>query len=144
LGGRKIHERVLLYTNDHAQPRIELSISGHVEHFARIRPPIIRLSGAPGAPVQAEAAIVPNERFPFKITGVEANDKQSLSVKVIEPAGADYPYYRLLVTNQRRLAGRFFDVIILQTDSPTRPLLQVGVASDFKNEAEKKLQGDAP
>jgi len=144
LGGRKIRERVLIHTNDPAQPRIELSISGHVEHFARIQPSVIRLSGAAGAPVQVEAAVIPNERFPFKITGVEANDDESLSVSVIEPAASERPYYRILVTNQRTSAGRFFDVITLRTDSSIQPQLQIGVASDFKAQAKTPLQEAAP
>lgn len=134
----------MIYTNDPIQPRIELAISGHVEHFARIQPPVIRLSGTPGAPVQVEAAVIPNERFPFKITGVEANDDKSLSVKVIEPAGPERPHYRILVTNQRTIAGRFFDVITLRTDSSIRPQLQIGVASDYKAQVNTPLQGTTP
>jgi hypothetical protein len=108
-------------------------VSGEVEHFALIRPPRVRLSGAPGAAIQVEVVVIPNERYPFEITAITVKDGRNVSVETLEPAVSERPSYRIRVTNRSTNAGRYFDVITLHTDSGSQPQLQIGIVGDIKD-----------
>jgi hypothetical protein len=57
---------------------------------------------------------------------LEATAKKGENIRVavqVDPGSA----YRLIVENLKEDKGRYFDTIYLKTDSPLRPVIEIGV-----------------
>jgi hypothetical protein len=117
----------VVHTNDPAKSAIELMVSGRVEFFAEIRPRSLRLAGQLGHPITMAAEIVPRADQPFKIHNVRAMNGRFIQFSLADKIKDGQKLYELTVTNTRTEPGRFNDFIILETDSPIRPTLQIPV-----------------
>ena len=127
---------MVVHTNDPRSPVVELMVSGTVELFADIQPKHVRLMGRLGEPVAAVVQIVPRPDRPFKIKNIRATKGHYIRFSLADTAGADGTRYELTITSARQDAGSISDVIVLDTDSPIRPTLQVTVFGMI-NEAKK-------
>jgi hypothetical protein len=116
-----------VYTNDKNRPRQNLVVSGPVEKFATIRPQHISLRGFAGDPIKGQVSIIPEKKYPFKILGVRAKDGRNIKFQLDEAKNSKGQVYELKVENLREKKGRFYDTIILKTDSKVRPELNVRV-----------------
>lgn len=116
-----------VYTNDKNRPRQDLVISGQVDNFATIRPQHVSLRGFVGDSIKGQVSIIPEKKYPFKITEARAKDGKNINFKLDEIESADGQAYELTVENLREKTGRFYDTIILKTDSKIRPELNVRV-----------------
>jgi len=119
-----VTKSIVVVSNDPAQPRATVILSGKVAAFASISPKIVKLAGAPGQPIRETVTIQPAADYPFKI--VEATVKKGEHIKVAVQE-ADGPPFRLLVENLKSDKGRYFDTIYLKTDNPLRPVIEIGV-----------------
>lgn len=116
-----------VYTNDKTRPRQDLVISGQVEKFVTIRPQHANMRGFVGDPIQATVTIIPEERYPFKILNLRAKDGKYIKYQLEQTKGSGATTYKLIVENLKTDAGRYYDSIILETDSKIRPQLNVRV-----------------
>ena len=116
-----------VYTNDKNRPRQDLVISGSVEKFATIRPKHVSLRGFTGDPIKGQVSIIPEKKYPFKILEARAKDGKNINFQLDEVKKAKGPAYELTVVNLREKTGRYYDTIILKTDSKVRPELNVRV-----------------
>ena len=116
-----------VYTNDKNRPRQDLVISGAVEKFATIRPQHVSLRGFTGDPIKGQVSIIPEKKYPFKILEARAKDGKNIHFQLDEVKKAKGPAYELTVVNLREKNGRYYDTIILKTDSKVRPELNVRV-----------------
>ncbi len=114
-------------TTDPKNPDTQLTISGPVKSFATITPNNVRLFGKAGEPLAETVRIVPESSFPFKILEAKAqigrDIRYELTTEDNMPGGA----YLLKVENLKKEAGRYFDTIFLETDSPVKPRLSIQV-----------------
>ena len=92
--------------------------------------------GRLGEPVAAVVQIVPRPDRPFKIKNIRATRGYHIRFSLADKPGADGTRYELTITSARQDAGSISDVILLDTDSPIRPTLQVTVFGMI-NEAKK-------
>ncbi len=116
-----------VYTNDKSRPRQDLIISGPVEKFATIRPQHVSLRGYAGDSIKSKVTIIPEKKYPFKILDARAQKGENINIQLAEVKKSSGQAWELKVENLRQKAGRFYDTIILKTDSDVRPQLNVRV-----------------
>jgi len=116
-----------VYTNDKAHPQQDLVISGQVENFATIRPLHISLRGLAGDSITGTVSIIPEKKYPFKILDAKAQSGKNISIQLDETKNSNGAAYELKVENTSQKGGRYYDTIILKTDSEVRPELNVKV-----------------
>ena len=116
-----------VYTNDHKHPQQDLVISGQVETFVTIRPKHANMRGIVGDPIKGTVTIIPEKKYPFKIINSRAKDGKNIKYQLEETTVSDTTAYQLNIENLKTDAGRYYDAIILETDSKIRPQLSVRV-----------------
>ena len=121
-----------VYTNDKNRPRQDLVISGPVENFAKIRPKHVSLRGFAGDPIKSQVSIIPEKKYPFKIIKARAKDGKNIKFELNQVEPSEDGAYELKVENLRKDSGRYFDTIILETDSKVRPELSVRVYGNLR------------
>ena len=121
-----------VYSNDKNRPRMELAISGQVERFVTIRPKHVNLRGYTGDTLKASVSLIPEKKYPFKILKVRARDGNHIKFGLEEVELSANGAYELTVENLKQDTGRYFDTIILETDSKIRPQLNVRVYGNLR------------
>lgn len=116
-----------VYTNDKKHPQQDLVISGQVETFVTIRPKHANMRGIVGDPIRGTVTIIPEKKYPFKIINSRAKDGKNIKYQLEETTVSDTTAYQLNIENLKTDAGRYYDAIILETDSKIRPQLSVRV-----------------
>ncbi len=116
-----------VYTNDRSRPRQDLVISGPVEKFATIRPQHISLRGYAGDAIKSKVTIIPEKKYAFRILNARAKNGDNINIKLGEVKKSGGQAYELNVENLKKETGRYYDTIILTTDSQIRPELSVRV-----------------
>ena len=116
-----------VYTNDKTRPQQDLIISGQVEKFVTIRPKHANMRGIVGDPIKGTVTIIPEKKYPFKILNLRAQDGKYIKYRLEEAKESDTTVYKLNIENLKTDAGRYYDAIILETDSKSRPQLSVRV-----------------
>lgn len=120
---------------------VQLAIAGPVERFVAINPRTLNLRGLAGEKLQGTVSIVPEDKYPFKVTNAQAREGR-LNVSLSEVKEGGKTAYALLVENVKAEAGSYNDTVILKTDSPLQPELDVRVFVYLRPPppAEKKAQ----
>lgn len=126
-GGRTMKKTIEVYTNDPANARTALSISGTVLNFARMEPKYARLVGTAGTDIKKSITITREKAYPFKILRVLARNGKDIDFNVQEFSQADADGYILTIQNKKTIAGRYADTVILTTDSHIKPTIRVPV-----------------
>jgi len=121
-----------VYTNDKNHPRLDLVITGQVEKFVTIRPKHINLRGYSGDTLKTSVSLVPEKKYPFKILSVRATDGKNIKYQLEEVELSANGAYELTVENLKQDTGRYFDTIILETDSKIRPQLSIRVYGNLR------------
>jgi hypothetical protein len=104
-----------------------LAIAGKVDHFIRIAPRRLRLEGTVGMPVERTARIILTKKYPVKLLTARAKNGRNLRVELEKVPGDDPEEYRLTVQSAHTEAGRYYDTVVITTDSPLRPSISIGV-----------------
>jgi hypothetical protein len=117
----------VVYTNDKNLPQQDLVIFGQVENFVTISPKNVSLRGVAGDPIESLVTIVPEKKYPFKIIDAKAQNGENIKIELKELAKSNGGGYELKVENLKATTGRYYDTIILKTDSSVQPELNVRV-----------------
>lgn len=132
-GGKKMAKTSHVLSNDPVNPKLDLVITGLVETFADIQPAgILRLLAKVGEPVQKKILITPSEKYPFKILKARALKGQYITLELI-PQHPESKGYTLVVTNTRKDRGRYGDTVVLETDSPIKPKMEIRIYGDIRD-----------
>ena len=116
-----------VYTNDKTRLQQDLVISGQVEKFVTIRPQNVNMRGFVGDPIKGTVTIIPEKKYSFKILNLSAKDGKYIKYQLEETKESDTTAYKLNIENLKTDAGRYYDSIILETDSKIRPQIDVRV-----------------
>ena len=100
---------------------------GLVEKFVTLKPRQIKLRGITGETIKSKLTLIPEKKYPFKILNVRAKDGKYINFRLEEIKQADSIAYELNVENLRQESGRYYDDIILETDSKIKPELNIKV-----------------
>ena len=74
----------------------------------------------------------PEKKYPFKILKASAKDGNNIKFELEEVELSAKGAYELKVENLKKDTGRYFDTIILHTDSQIRPQLMVKVYGNLR------------
>lgn len=120
-------------TNDPNNKTISLTISGQVDKAAHITPRTVRFKGTMGDDLSQTITIKPTEKYPFSIMGFWMQKGKDIKVD-FKDISSDEKVWQVIVTNKKKDTGKFFDTIILKTDSRIIPLLKVRVYGEIVNQ----------
>ncbi len=126
-GGRNLHKRFVVHTNDKKHPKTVLMVSGHVKAFARIEPRYLRMIGNAGQKLTSEARIIPLKEYPFKIVSVEPRRGKDIKVDFKPLQNNEQQGYLVKVELIRKAKGGFRDTVLVHTDSKQKPVLELPV-----------------
>jgi hypothetical protein len=132
-GGRRIKKKIIAQTNDLNHPSLYLTVGGNVDKFADIIPHSVMLIGPAGIQIKTEVTILPQEKYRFKIVGSSARQGENIDFKVEEIKGSRGKVYLLTVENLKREKGRYYDTIILKTDSKIQPEIKINVFGNIQD-----------
>ena len=119
-------------TNDTKQQSLILKISGKVEPFVSINPKTVRISGKIGEELESSVTVAPAGAQKFNITGHTLQNGENLTI-TMEKSKSEKKLWKIKVTNTKKSLGRYYDVIILKTDSPIQPELKIRVFGNIIN-----------
>ena len=115
-----------MVTNDPARSKLRLIVTGPVDRIVTITPSRVVLRGEAGSAIRAQAAIVPEKRFPFKIVSVSAGNGSNIRYDLRDRQDGSGSYL-LEVENLKTSPGRYYDTIQLTTDSQVNPKITIAV-----------------
>jgi hypothetical protein len=116
-----------------------LKIEGNVDKFVDISPTRVRMTGLAGQDISKEVSIVPLEKYPFRI--VEAKPAKEGNIRVEVEEDPEKKAYRLTVVNLKQTKTRYYDTIIVKTDSKLRPELTINVYCNVAEPPRAKSDG---
>jgi len=138
-GGTLLKKSVQVETSAPKQPNLMLEITGNIEKVANITPGKLILRGNAGEPISGSATIAPDPKYPFKVLETKAKTGTDILVKIEEKQENNTTIYILTVENLKKDPGRYYDVILLKTDSLIKPEIQLSVYGQIL-ESQKKTQ----
>lgn len=124
--GSAINKEVKVFTNDPENLIIDLKIFGMVEDLVSISPRTVRLAGNVSEEIRMGVKITPTAKYPLSIKSLKVDEGTNIEAQLIpsdSPAGS----FDLIVKNIRERGGRYFDRIILTTDSDIEPEIKINV-----------------
>lgn len=121
-----------------------MNVTGPVERFASVTPSRVRLSGPVGKPLAATVSIVPEKKYPFRITEVAAQNGQFIRWELLENNDSANPGYQLKIENLKPDTGRYFDTLRLKTDSAVRPEISLRVFGHIFDPKDSPASPDDP
>jgi hypothetical protein len=121
-----------VYTNDRTNPTLRLTVSGPVERFAAITPGRVVLNGYADTKISRSVEIRQEKKYPFKITEAKARRGEHIRFELSEMAGKPQTGYILSVENLKNTGGRYYDQVVLKTDSTIKPEIRIGVSGYIK------------
>jgi hypothetical protein len=127
VGGTTVAGTVRAETDDPARPVIEIEVELPVEEFAALEPYRVWLRGRAGEPIVGRSTIVPNDAYPFEITGIKMRKGTWLDVDWRTVDAEPGRRYEITLTNTRSRPGSYQDVLYVQTTHPRRPELKIRV-----------------
>ena len=100
---------------------------GHVDKFVTITPNSVTFRGVPGAPLQKTVRIIPEKKYPFKITGHNLSQGNNVHYELEQVEGSMGIEYVLTVENLKKDTGNYSDTISLKTDNNLQPSINIHV-----------------
>ena len=126
-GGQEISGTIRAKTNDTDRPEIKIDISLYVKEFAALRPYRIWLEGSSTEAIVETCIIVPNENYPFNITGIKTRKGVWFDYTCEEIEKDGKAAYEITVRNTRKKPGTYQDVMFIQTDNTARPEFKIRI-----------------
>ncbi len=129
-------KKATIHSNDPGRPQLALTVSGHVDPFAQIKPEHIIIRGYLGEPLSRRLTVVPSRKHPFAITGVQAKHGDNIKIAWQAKDTPQGKTYIVDVENTRTEKGRYYDTLYLITDSTLRPKIPVQVRGSIATKPE--------
>ncbi len=123
-----VKEVVKIHTNDPDHKITMVSLSGEVRPIARLTPQLISLRGKTGDTVSSEMKIVPAAFPDFNIVNASAKNGRDIDFTIEKQGSPPDSYFVLTVHNRKKTAGRYFDIIELETDLDPKRTIKIRVA----------------
>jgi hypothetical protein len=120
-------KNITVFSNDPNRPQLMLTVAGAVEVFADIHPERIILRGNSGQPMRQELVVTPRAGYPFKVTEVSAKNGVNIAYTMREQEAPEGKSYIVSVENTKTSPGKYYDTLLLSTDSPLKPKIPIHV-----------------
>lgn len=119
---------------------ISLVISGEIEKFVTIIPKRVTLRGPSGTDIKGSVKIIPQKKYPFKITGLKAAKGDFIEYALEESKNSAGIFYILKIKNKKTIPGGYHDSIFLKTDSGIQPNIKISVYGNILKKTLKDLR----
>jgi len=139
-GGRSYSHDVAVYTDDRQNPVFHLHISGQVKRLADVSPQTVRIEGSVGTPLRQTVTITP--LHPFRVTEVSATPGKRIKAQWTEAERGGKRVYEVIVTNICDLPGRYYEGIVVRTDSSVTPKFTIAVHGNLWQAARAPEAGE--
>lgn len=116
-----------MVTNDPINPETTLIVSGDIENVYSLSQKRIHLSGPANTNIRQTVLLSLEKKYPFVVTGVRAKKGENIQFQIEDVKEGDAGGYELTVENVKKQAGKYSDIIYLETDSDVQPEIKVSV-----------------
>ena len=130
-GPGRFRDTIRLFTTSKIQKEITIPIWGEIKapEIVSIKPRRLALSGSAGERIKGSVNIIPKDKYPFSITQVKPRDGKNIKCDLKEVVKSGKKIYVLTVENLKKEKGRYYDTIILKTDSKDQPEIRIIVSA---------------
>lgn len=135
-----MQKKITVFSNDPKRPQLMLTVAGAVEPFADIHPERIILRGNSGQPMRQELVVKPRANYPFKITEVNAKNGVNIQYELKEQETPEGKSYIVTVENTKTSPGKYYDTLLLSTDSQLKPKIPIHVYGTIAKGQKEKQQ----
>lgn len=135
-----MQKKITVFSNDPKRPQLMLTVAGSVEPFADIHPERIILRGNSGQPMRQELVVKPRANYPFKITEVNAKNGVNIQYELKEQETPEGKSYIVTVENTKTSPGKYYDTLLLSTDSQLKPKIPIHVYGTIAKGPKEKQQ----
>ena len=135
-----MQKKITVFSNDPKRPQLMLTVAGSVEPFADIHPERIILRGNSGQPMRQELVVKPRANYPFKITEVNAKNGVNIQYELKEQETPEGKSYIVTVENTKTSPGKYYDTLLLSTDSQLKPKIPIHVYGTIARGQKEKQQ----
>ncbi len=136
-GGSLLKKSILVETSAAGQPNVTVEITGNVEKFASITPNKLILRGNAGEPISGSVTVSPDPKYPFRVLETRPKNGADIQARTEEKLENNSASFIVTVENLKKDPGRYYDVILLKTDSPVKPEIQIGVYGQILENTKK-------
>jgi hypothetical protein len=129
----EFEKKAIVWSNDPVRKSVALYLTGEVKsHISLVPGGYLALEGVKGKVPREMLEIINNHRQPFKITGVDNDlpDHIKWRLEEIKPGYA----YILAVEDISKKAGEFSGHLIVRTDQPQKPELEIIIKGYIKED----------
>ena len=135
-----MQKKITVFSNDPKRPQLMLTVAGSVEPFADIHPERIILRGNSGQSMRQELVVKPRANYPFKITEVNAKNGVNIQYELKEQETPEGKSYIVTVENTKTSPGKYYDTLLLSTDSQLKPKIPIHVYGTIAKGQKEKQQ----
>lgn len=135
-----MQKKITVFSNDPKRPQLRLSVAGAVEPFADIHPERIILRGNSGQPMRQELVVKPRASYPFKVTEINAKNGVNIKYELKEQETPEGKTYIVTVENTKTSPGKYYDTLLLSTDSQLKPKIPIHVYGTIAKGSKEKQQ----
>ena len=131
----RFRDTIRLLTTNKIQQEITIPIWGEIRapQIASIQPRRLTLNGSARETIKESVKIIPNDKYPFSITGVKPRDGKNIKWELREAEESGKKIYILTVENLKKEKGRYYDTINLKTDSKHLAEIRIIVSARIGN-----------
>lgn len=133
-----MNKRILVKTDDPANKKLFLTITGKVNSVVHIKPAVVSLSGMPGQTLESTVTITPAENYDMKILGLTQKFKNNNIKAQLLPPEQGSREWRVKIESFSDKADDFYDILTLKTDSKLKPKLRVRVYAIYLDKKGRK------
>ncbi|SLM29284.1 Conserved hypothetical protein [Desulfamplus magnetovallimortis] len=105
---------------------MNLTVEGVVKAIVRISPRVLRLMGKKSEKTEASVSVVPEPGYPLKVLSMKLQEGKHI-VAEIKSNNTQNDGCEIVVRNIMNRPGRYFDMIVLKTDSTIQPEIKISV-----------------
>jgi hypothetical protein len=120
----------LVRTDDPAMKVFSLVVKGVVEKIVNISPEAVYLTGKKGDTLEAAVTLVPSEKYPFSILGMEKKHNSRIEA-LLEAVPGDQKSWQIKIKCVSDKVADLYDELVLKTDSPYKPTVNIKVSAMF-------------
>ena len=96
-------------------------------HIADIDPERVILRGYGGQTIRQEVVVTPRASYPFKVTGIKAKNGNNIRFDMHEQTTPEGNSYVVSVENTKTTPGKYYDTLLISTDSKLKPTVPIHV-----------------
>ncbi len=103
----------------------------------------VSLNGTAGQKISSAVTIIPEPNYAFKILESHAVKGKDIAFKLEEVKKENRSEYVVTVENLKKESGRYYDTVMLKTDSKVQKEIKINVYGNI-TDAKSEGGGDAP